>query len=266
MFSGQWNSEKLRKHWDKIAKKIDDLSSAPSTLYYKKSEINLFRQYFGNLRGKKLLKLDLWNEVNNTRILSWAAKKGAKVYGIDISSYLVQKTKENFEKEGLKGEFIVCDMRDLKLPNNHFDFIYTMGTLEHVHDYEVAVREIYRVLKPGGKAIIGVPNKLDPFLRPILVVWFMNNFLGGYLYEPEHSFTRAEFSMLLKGTGFKILEDTGIFFLPGILRMVDLLFYKYARFLTFITAIFIKPFEYLERKYSWARKNGYLIAWVVTKP
>ncbi len=248
-----------------MAKKIDDISSAPSTLYYKKSEIDLFKKHFGALKGKKLLKLDLWNEVNNTKILSWAAQKGAKIFAIDISSYLVKKAKENFAKEGLGGEFKVCDMRDLKFPDNFFDFVYTMGTLEHVHDYESAVREIYRVLKKGGKAIIGVPNKLDPFLRPITVVWFMNTFMGGYPYEPEHSFTRAEFSMLLKGAGFKVLKETGIFFLPGILRMFDLFLYKYARPLNFITAFALKPFEYLERKYSWARKNGYLIAWVVTK-
>ena len=35
-------------------------------------------------------------------------------------------------------------------------------------NYEVAAREIFRVLKPRGTAIIGVPNKLDPFLRPLL--------------------------------------------------------------------------------------------------
>src|SRR3990172_13222190 len=159
MFSGQWNSKKLQNHWKKAAKEIDDISPAYSTAFYRESEIKLFQRHFGNLKGKKVLKLDLWNEVNNTRILSWVARRGAKVCGIDVSSYLVKKTKENFKKEGLKGKFINCDMREIKFPDNSFDFIYTMGTIEHVHDYCVAVREIYRVLKPGGKAIIGIPNK-----------------------------------------------------------------------------------------------------------
>ena len=43
------------------------------------------------------------------------------------------------------------------------------------------------MLKPGGTAIIGVPNKLDPFLRPLLV--HVLNALGFYAYGMEKSFT-----------------------------------------------------------------------------
>ena len=264
MFSGQWNSKKLQNHWNKVAQEIDDISQAFSTAFYREREIKLFQRHFGNLKDKKLLKLDLWNEVNNTRILSWAAKRGARVYGIDISSYLVEKTRENFKKAGLKGIFVNCDMRDIKFPNNSFDYIYTMGTIEHVHDYCVAVQEIYRVLKPGGKALIGVPNKLDPFLRP-LMVWFLDKF-GLYAYSPEHSFTRKELRLMLQVAGFEVKSDTGILFMPGYLRMADLFLFKYLRFLNFLTKPFFAPFNYLERRYAWARRNSYLIACSVQKP
>ena len=38
-----------------------------------------------------------------------------------------------------------------------------MGTIEHLPDPKVAMREICRVLKKGGRAIIGVPNKYEWF-------------------------------------------------------------------------------------------------------
>ena len=44
-----------------------------------------------------------------------------------------------------------------------------MGTIEHFDESDAAVREMWRVLKPGGRAVVGVPNRLDPFLRPLLV-------------------------------------------------------------------------------------------------
>ena len=154
-------------------------------------------------------------------------------------------------------------MRKIDFPDNSFDFIYTMGTIEHVHDYYVAVREIYRVLKPGGKAIIGVPNKLDPFLRP-LMVRFLDIF-GLYAYSPEHSFTRKELQLMLQGAGFEIRGDTGILFMPGYLRMADLFLFKYLRFLNFLIRPLFLPFNYLERNLDWAKRNGYLIACVVTK-
>jgi SAM-dependent methyltransferase len=62
-----------------------------------------------------------------------------------------------------------------------------MGTVEHFPEYRLVLEECCRVLKPGGKAIIGVPNKFDPFLRPLLV-WFLNK-LSLYAYGFEKSFS-----------------------------------------------------------------------------
>lgn len=264
IFSGQWNSNKLITHWNNVAQRIDDISGAYSTGIYRRSEINLIQRYFRPLKGKKLLKLDLWNEVNNTRILSYLAIKGVKVYGLDISTYLVERAKDNFHKARLKGKFIACDMRDVKVRDNYFDYIYTMGTIEHVHDYHVATREIYRVLKPGGRAIIGVPNKNDPFLRPLLV-WFLD-LLGLYAYSPEKSFTRFELNLMLKSIGFNVVKDSGVLFVPGLLRIVDLFLFKYFPFFQFTTKPLLRFFEIIERKYDWAKRNGYLICAIVEKP
>lgn len=264
MFLGQWNSKKLSEHWDKVAKDLDDFSKAPSTAIYRQSEIDLIKSAFGNIKGKRFLKMDLWNEVNNTRILSWIARSGAITYGTDISGYLVEKSKENFNNEHLKAKFVKCDMREMNFPDNYFDFLYTMGTIEHVYDFEAAIREIYRVVKPGGKAIVGIPNRLDPFLRPVMV-WFMDLF-GWYAYSPEHSFTRRELNLMLRVAGFKIVGDSGVLFMPGWLRMGDLFLFKYLRPLNFLSVPFLKIFEYFERNYKWARRNSYLIAAIVEKP
>lgn len=260
----QWNSNSLRKYWNKIAKKMSDFSSAPSTLYYRQSEINLITSFFGPLKGKKLLKLDLWNELNNTKILFWIAEQKTIIYGLDISDYLVKNARKQFSKTGFTGKFIACDMRKILLPDNTFDFVYSMGTIEHVNDYDRAIREIYRVLKPGGKAIVGAPNKLDPFLRPILV-WLMEQF-NCYPYSPEHSFTHQQLKKLHQKEGFILKDQTGLLFMPGILRMMDIFFYLHFKPLCQITKILIKPFEFLERNFALIRRNGYLIACCVKKP
>jgi SAM-dependent methyltransferase len=51
----------------------------------------------------------------------------------------------------------------LPYPNNHFDVILSHEVIEHVQDDALAVAEIARVLKPGGRAIIFCPNRLYPF-------------------------------------------------------------------------------------------------------
>ena len=78
-------------------------------------------------------------------------------------------------------------MRDLPFRDASFDAIYSMGTIEHFDETERAVEEMARVLKPGGRAIVGVPNRHDPFLRPLLATALQAVGLYGYGYEKSYS-------------------------------------------------------------------------------
>lgn len=257
------SEKEARKEWNRRAREMDFFSDAPSTIYYKKAEIRLFEEFFKGLKGRKILKSDLWNEVNNTRILEWAGKKGARVCGIDISDYLVSEAGKNLEKQGIKTDFRCCDIRKIKFPDNSFDFVYSMGTIEHMPDHDKAVAELARVLKPGGTAIIGVPNRHDPFLRPVMV-WLLDVF-GKYPYSPEKSFSMQELKKEIEKTGLKVKDTTGILFMPGVLRIADMFFYKRARPLCALTGALLKAFEMPESKSAWFRRRGYLIACVATK-
>lgn len=50
----------------------------------------------------------------------------------------------------------IMNATDLSFPDNHFDFIYSAWTFEHIEDVPGAIREINRVLKPSGIAWIGI--------------------------------------------------------------------------------------------------------------
>ena len=49
------------------------------------------------------------------------------------------------------------DLRRLSFPDATFDMVYASHVLEHIDDDEAAIKEVYRVLKPGGIAILPVP-------------------------------------------------------------------------------------------------------------
>ncbi|WP_405305377.1 glycosyltransferase [Methanobrevibacter sp.] len=51
----------------------------------------------------------------------------------------------------------LIDIQDIPYEDNYFDLIYCSHLLEHVPDDNKAIRELYRVLKPGGTALILVP-------------------------------------------------------------------------------------------------------------
>lgn len=237
---------------------------APSTNYYFECERTLFETYFPNLRGKKLFKTDLWDEAKNTQILKWAAEKGAEVYGLDIAYSVVKDTQDLFRRSSLEHEIIVSDLRQIAFDDESFDYIYSMGTIEHFKEYRQALEEIYRVLRKGGRAIIGVPNKRDPFLRPAMVTFLYWLNLYGYGYEK--SFSMSQLERLVRDVGFEILDRNGILFMPGSLRILDLFVHVQWPKASFLTAPLLRPFAYLSRKFPSLRRHGYLIASVVQKP
>ena len=155
-------------------------------------------------------------------------------------------------------------MRDLPFRDASFDAIYSMGTIEHFDETEHAVAEMARVLKPGGRAIVGVPNRHDPFLRPLFAT--MLQAVGLYGYGYEKSYSRRALKQMLERAGLDVVAETAILFIPGWLRMLDLACHSWCRPFATVTGALVWPFVFLDRHLPAVRRHGYLLATVATKP
>jgi SAM-dependent methyltransferase len=81
-------------------------------------------------------------------------KAGAYYTGIDLTEAAIELARKRFEVSGLTGELRVADAENLDFTDGSFDLVYSHGVLHHTPDTARAVREIHRVLKPGGRAIV----------------------------------------------------------------------------------------------------------------
>lgn len=85
---------------------------------------------------------------------------GWETYGVDISAIAVRKLNER--------GFTVFhgELEEANYPDNSFDVVRASFVMEHVKDPLLFLKEIYRILKPGGKTIISVPNigSIHPFI------------------------------------------------------------------------------------------------------
>lgn len=82
------------------------------------------------------------------------ASHGLKVTGVDLTEVAVETVRQRFSSKGLPGQFEVADATQLAFEDNRFDYVYSFGVLHHTQDTEKSIREVYRVLKPGGEARI----------------------------------------------------------------------------------------------------------------
>jgi ubiquinone/menaquinone biosynthesis C-methylase UbiE len=86
--------------------------------------------------------------------LAQFAKNGARVTDVDLAAGHLQLAQENFQVRGLNGRFIHHDAETLPFDDASFDIVYSNGVLHHTPNTQAVVREIHRVLRPGGRAII----------------------------------------------------------------------------------------------------------------
>jgi ubiquinone/menaquinone biosynthesis C-methylase UbiE len=86
-------------------------------------------------------------------------RRGYEAWGADISEAMVAYAREHFGPD----RFRAGDIEHLPFPDDTFDAVMCLGVMEYLNQDEAALREIWRVLKPGGRAVITTPSITCPF-------------------------------------------------------------------------------------------------------
>lgn len=105
---------------------------------------------YKDFAGKKVLDVGS----GNGYVLSKYAQEGAEVYGVDLTPTAIDLCQRRFSFLGLNGHFQEANAEELPFEDSFCDCVCSMGVLHHVPNTEKAVKEIYRVLKPGGRLIV----------------------------------------------------------------------------------------------------------------
>lgn len=105
---------------------------------------------FSETTGRRVLEIGCGNGADGTEF----ARHGAEYTGVDLTPTAVERTRAHFRVLGLKGRFQVDDALGLSFPDESFDFVYSHGVIHHTPDPARAIREVFRVLRPGGQAVV----------------------------------------------------------------------------------------------------------------
>ena len=83
---------------------------------------------------------------------------GVKGVGVDISETMVDTARRRAAERGIDAKFIVGDARSLDFPDGTFQGVSCTRVLMHVDDPAAAIREMVRVLAPGGRIVLSEPD------------------------------------------------------------------------------------------------------------
>jgi SAM-dependent methyltransferase len=114
------------------------------------------------------------------------------------------------------------DIGRIDHPDDTFDAVLLNEVLEHVPDQDQALREIYRVLRPGGLLFLFSPNRFHPFethgfvskktgqgtgvLKTFLLPYLPVGVLSPWLAPWARNYWPGELRTIVRGHGFKILR------------------------------------------------------------
>jgi ubiquinone/menaquinone biosynthesis C-methylase UbiE len=86
----------------------------------------------------------------------------AEVWGIDLAPTMIELARQHAagSPAASRLHFQVADVAALPFPAAHFDAVLSSGSIKHWPDPAAGLREIHRVLVPGGRAFIGEMNRL----------------------------------------------------------------------------------------------------------
>lgn len=130
--------------------------------------------------------LDLCTGTGDLAILLKEKYPEAKVIGVDFSEKMLKIARGKCKKHP-DVNFIEADCTNLPFSDESFDLCVISFGLRNIEDMGKALKEIYRVLKPGGIFInidLGKPNKFfNFFLRPYMYFWV--SFVGKLFHRDQ---------------------------------------------------------------------------------
>ena len=150
------------------------------------------------------------------------ARRGAIATGVDSSKEMLNwagakaSQARQTRKERLAVEFVCADALTLPFPDDCFDLIMSVNLLCFIREREKALLEMRRVLKPGGRLIVGVLNKWSPWAAFRRIKGLFKD----TVYNRVEFISPLELELSLVRAGFNVKElKTCLFFFPIDCRM-----------------------------------------------
>ncbi|MBD2461896.1 3-demethylubiquinone-9 3-O-methyltransferase [Oscillatoria sp. FACHB-1407] len=139
--------------------------------HFNRTRFEFISNYISNWRGLSILDVGCGGGL----ACEWLAKLGANVSGIDLSKNSIEAARSHADQEHLRIDYRQGKAEALPYETNRFDCVLCFDVLEHVSDFKQVIREIHRVLQPGGIFFFDTVNRT--LKSRIVMIWLLEKIL-----------------------------------------------------------------------------------------
>jgi ubiquinone/menaquinone biosynthesis C-methylase UbiE len=163
----------------------------------------------GPVDGRRVLDLGCGDGL----LVTTLATQRARAVGIDVNHAALQAATSRADRAGVEGaRFVEGRIEGLPFPDDTFDLVTAVTVLCLVPDRSAALREAARVLRPGGRLVIGDLGRWSAWAaRRRIKAWF-----GSRMWRSAHFWTAADLSRFIEQAGFNVQAIRGSVYYPPI--------------------------------------------------
>ncbi len=185
------SQEDIQKFWGDLYKQLyekQDKELTPSRLDYLLGELGKYEKAnkhpigneidLKNLEGKSVIEIGCGAGSHSCLF----KKAGASVVSVDITPERVLATQARMGIIEIgNGIAVQANAERLPFNDNEFDLVYSFGVLHHTTDTQAAVNEVYRILKPEGRAVIMLYSKSSSYY--LINYFFWHGIVKGNIHK-----------------------------------------------------------------------------------
>lgn len=120
-----------------------------------------------------------------------------QVHALDLDPAMIEGARRRVATRGDRINLLLGDVTDIPAANNSYDTVFDFGMIHHVINWRDALKEVHRVLKPGGRF----------YMEEILARYIVHPVFRRILDHPQQDrFDQSQFAAALEKAGFTVVR------------------------------------------------------------
>lgn len=171
-------------------------------------EQRLILELMGDLKDARVLDVGCGDGV----LTCVAASRGARVVGVDPDSSMLGAARARADRAGVKADFLDGHIERLRFADASFDAVVAVTVLCFVSDASAALREMARVLRPGGRVVLGELGRWSLWAA----IRRLRGWLGAATWRAARFRSAAELRACAEAAGLCVTAIRGAAFYPPV--------------------------------------------------